>query len=296
MDSDTLHIGIIGAGKVGCTLARLWAQAGYTVSAVYSRDPQRASALAHLVSALPVSTPQEVLLQSTLIVMPVTDDAIQLLASALATMDCEGKAIIHTSGVQSRRSLDLLAARGHMTGCLHPAFPFANVETAMRHLPGATFAIEASHPQLYQWLHGLVAALNGVELILTPEAKAAYHAALVIASNYTVTLYAAAERILTGLGAARETADNALNTLVMATVENLRHQGIPDALTGPLIRQDIGTLEAHIDALRDIDPQLLEVYRSLARLTYPLLEARGVSTGLIDDLMQKANHRETDDT
>jgi predicted short-subunit dehydrogenase-like oxidoreductase (DUF2520 family) len=127
-----------------------------------------------------------------------------------------------------------------------------------------------------------------------PGSKALYHAALVIASNYTVTLYAAAERLLLSMGADRAAADAALNALVGVTVENLRRQGVPDALTGPLVRADVGTLAAHLRALRDADPALEEVYRALARLTYPLVEARGVSLDPIEHLLRQEDDNAID--
>ncbi|MBC8171387.1 MAG: DUF2520 domain-containing protein [Anaerolineae bacterium] len=81
--------------------------------------------------------------------------------------------------------------------------------------------------------------------------------------------------------------DNALNALMSATVDNLRLQGIPAALTGPLIRNDTGTIQEHLQALHEIDPQLVEVYRNLARLTYPLLTARGITTENIESTLQQ---------
>ncbi|MEO8396232.1 MAG: DUF2520 domain-containing protein, partial [Chloroflexota bacterium] len=69
----------------------------------------------------------------------------------------------------------------------------------------------------------------------------------------TVTLYAAAESLLTSLGADKATADRALNWLVAGTVENLRVNGVPAALTGPLAGADVGTIAAHLRALEAVD-------------------------------------------
>jgi len=178
-----------------------------------------------------------------------------------------------------------LAQRGALTGTLHPAYPFASVETAINGLPGAAFAIEADEPRLLAWLVELVRALDGHVLNIPPGQKALYHAALVIASNYAVTLYAVAEALLLDIGAERTAADAALNALVAGTVDNLRAQGLPAALTGPLTRADVTTIGAHLRALTPYPP-VAEVYQALARLTYPVLRARGLNVEAIEALLR----------
>lgn len=281
-------LGLIGAGKVGSTLAPLWAQAAYTITGIYSRTYQSAAALASKINSSVVSDPKEIVTQSDLIILAVPDDAIRDVAAALVDCDWQNKAVIHTSGAHSLHSLDLLAQRGAMTGSLHPAYPFAGANPAQTQVRPITFALEASDDLIAGWLNGLIEAVGGYALPLPPGSKALYHAALVIASNYTVTLYATAERLLTELGASPMIVANALNTLVGATVENLQQQGIPAALTGPLVRNDTGTIQEHLQALHQLDPPLVEAYKNLARLTYPLLIARGIPTQEIEFTLQQA--------
>ncbi|MBC7809581.1 MAG: DUF2520 domain-containing protein [Burkholderiales bacterium] len=278
-------LGFIGAGKVGCTLARLLQQASYRVVAVHSRTPESAERLARQVQAQAVNTPDEVIARADLTLLTVPDDEISTVVG-LIVGEVRGKAVVHTSGVHDATALAVLAQRGAMVtlGSLHPAFPFADVESSVANLPGATFALEAEAEPLRSWLHKMVLALHGRAMVIAPGQKAAYHAALAIASNYTVTLYAAAEKLLLALGADRETADGALNVLLAATIENLRVQGVPAALTGPLVRGDVGTVAAHLTALEH-DRLLHDTYSQLARLTLPLLEARGVPTSAIEQLL-----------
>lgn len=278
-------LGIIGAGKVGQVLARLLYTAGYPVVAVHSRTAARAEALAQQVGAAVFTDPRRVLEAADLTLLTVPDDAILPLAEQLASSKAAGKGVAHTSGAHDVRVLAPLVARGAMVGSLHPAYPFADVQTALQELAGTTFAIEADQQTLVDWLGDMVRALNGTILRLPPGSKALYHAALVLVSNYTVTLYAAAEQLLLSLHDDRAAVDGALDRLLEATVHNLRDQGIPDALTGPLVRGDTGTITAHLDALRHTE--LEEVYRTLARLTFPLLEARHVPTETIRDLLDR---------
>lgn len=274
-------LAFIGAGKVGQVLARLWFQSGYTVSAVHSRSPDHALALALAVDALPMTDPRDVVSTADLIFLTVPDDSIVSVGQLLASVDCIEKSVVHTSGVYGAEALAALAAYGVRVGSLHPAYPFAGIDEAIAGLPGATFAVEAQDRRLRSWLEELALALNGRLLHVKPGGKALYHAALVIASNYSVVLYAAAQRLLADAGAEPEAARQTLDVLMAGTVDNLRSKGIPDALTGPLVRADIGTLRAHLVALRGVDNELARTYTQLARLAYPILRARAVD---VDDL------------
>jgi predicted short-subunit dehydrogenase-like oxidoreductase (DUF2520 family) len=276
--------GIIGAGKVGTVLARLYHAQGGAVNAVYSRSQARALGLAEQVGAQACETPQAVVDTCDLTLVTVSDDALAPVADALAHGDWVGKAIIHTSGAHSSAVLQPLAACGAAVGSLHPSYPFADVDGALVGLRGATFGVEAADERLRGWLMAFVASLDGRAIVLNAESKALYHAALVMASNYSVTLYALAERLLLTLGADRDAITPALNALMAGTVRNLGAQGIPNALTGPLVRGDVGTIAAHLQALAQADAQAHDVYKQLARLTYPLMAARGVPTEPIERL------------
>lgn len=295
MTAELPTLGIVGAGKAGSTLARLWSQRGYRIIAVNSRTPAHMHALADQVTARAVPSALEVLRAADLTLLTVPDDVIVPLSQAIAAEnpDLRAKAVIHTSGSHGIDSLYTLAERGALVGGLHPAFPFADIETSILRLPGAAFAIETRDEPLRRWLYQMAAALDGHILAIPPGQKALYHAALTIASNYAVTLYAAAERILLELGANPQAAAQALNVLVGATADNLRAKGIPDALTGALVRGDVGTVQAHLKALAPFDPDLAQLYRELARLTLPLLRARGVSTAVFDAVLGQ-NHDPAD--
>jgi predicted short-subunit dehydrogenase-like oxidoreductase (DUF2520 family) len=278
-------IGIIGTGKVGSTLARLWNQAGYAITAVYNRTPQKAEYLMQYIPSVQVvSNAASVVHLADIVVLCVGDDAISQVTTTLTDLDWRGKIALHTSGALSMDVLQGLADSGALIGSLHPAFPFADVDTAVQCLAGTTFAIEASHQLVQQRLIELVESINGQVLLIPTGKKALYHAALVLASNYTVTLYAVAETILLSLGAQQSIADNALNTLVEATVQNIRDMGIPGALTGPLSRADVGTIQSHLSVIDD--ETVKTVYKGLARLSFPMLRERGIDITQIEQVLQ----------
>lgn len=89
------------------------------------------------------------------------------------------------------------------------------------------------------------------------ELRPLYHAGAVIASNYLVTLFRAASRLLERAGAPPE----ALVPLMRRTIENAFE------LTGPIERGDWETVEGHLAAIREHAPELEPMYRTLAGLT-----------------------------
>ncbi|MDX1993514.1 MAG: DUF2520 domain-containing protein [bacterium] len=280
-------LGFVGAGKVGKVLARLWHEAGYEVVAICSRTPASAAVLANQVNARVVLQPLEVIRTADLTFLTVPDDAIGAVVQSASGTALRGKAVVHVSGAHDAHILTPLQEQGASIGSLHPAFAFADVESALRGLPGSTFALEADDEVLRGWLRELVEAVHGRVLDIPRGGKAQYHAALVMLSNYTVTLYSLAERLLSSLGADQQAVDGALNALLESVQHNLRYTGLPWALTGPLTRADAGTIRLHLAVLKQADPDLSDLYIKLARQTYPILEARGVNTAFIEKTLQQ---------
>lgn len=289
-----MRIAFVGAGKVGTTLARAWHSAGWTVSAIYSRNPAHATGLAQRVMAQAAPTLTAIATNSDLLCLTVPDDAIAGVCEQLAALDAvawQHKTVIHMSGAHSVEVLGALTTRGAQVASLHPALPFAHVDKALLALEGAGFAVEAPHEATQAQLFALVNSVGGVPFVVPSDAKAAYHAALVIASNYTVTLYHLAEQILATLGVSPAVGRVALNPIVSATVENLVSQGTPHALTGPLVRGDVGTLSAHLGVLANLNPDWNTLYKQLAQQTYPMLTARGVDLEPIQQLLSQDDTR-----
>jgi predicted short-subunit dehydrogenase-like oxidoreductase (DUF2520 family) len=99
--------------------------------------------------------------------------------------------------------------------------------------------------------------------------RVAYHAAASIASNFLVTLEAAAERLAAGAGAPREL----LVPLVRATVDNWAANGPERALTGPIARGDERTVTRQREAVAERAPDLLDLFDALAAATHELAAA-----------------------
>jgi predicted short-subunit dehydrogenase-like oxidoreductase (DUF2520 family) len=215
---------------------------------------------------------------SSIVFLTVPDDVIAPLCREISEAGGwhAGQGVVHCSGALPSSILQPAKDAGALVASFHPLQAFANLEAALSHMPGSTFALEGD-AALVDLLDGFVQLLDGTSLRVTAREKVLYHAAAVIASNYTVTLASLASDLLVSEGIAPDanTALRYLMPLLKGTVDNLQALGLPDALTGPLARGDIGTVSRHLEGLDACAPELAHLYRHLARLTLPLAEQKG---------------------
>ena len=267
------RLGFIGAGVTGHAFARCLRRAGYPVVAVASRTFGSAQALAARVEgcrALP--EPQAVADAADLVFVMTPDDVIEQVAAGLRWRP--GIWVVHASGVASLDVLEPARRAGASVGSIHPLQAFAGIEQAVAGMPGSTFALEGEGP-LLGGLKEMGTALDGRWVHLRAEDKVLYHAAAVMASNYLVTLTKTAADLWERFGEDSASATQALLPLLEGTVRNVRQIGLPDCLTGPIARGDVGTVRKHIAALEASAPSLLPAYRELGLLTLPIALARG---------------------
>ncbi len=271
-------LAIIGLGRVGTVLGQALKQAGYRIVAVSSRVPEKARAAATALGAQ-ATTPARAARAAELTLLTISDDAIPAVAAELAQAGAwrQGKAVIHASGVSPAGVLAPAAQQGAAIGAFHPLAAFARPDMPLPQ--GLTFAIEAQGT-LHQQLWAMATALGGQPLNLAPEDKTLYHAAAVIASNYTVTLTSLAVQLFERMEATPEQALRALLPLMRTTLDNMERQGVPQALTGPLLRGDVSTVRQHLLALDEAAPQVALLYRCLAAGTLPLAQQRGLESDM----------------
>jgi predicted short-subunit dehydrogenase-like oxidoreductase (DUF2520 family) len=165
-----------------------------------------------------------------------------------------GPWIAHVSGATPLAALDPHVPRFGV----HPLQTFTRARGAEQ-IDGAWAAVTAETDEGHSRAIWLAEVLGLRPFVIADADRGIYHAGAVIASNYLVTLYRAASRLI----AAADAPPAALVPLMQRTIEN----GFD--LTGPIARGDVETIERH---LRDIDraaPDLVAMYRALAAVTTP---------------------------
>jgi predicted short-subunit dehydrogenase-like oxidoreductase (DUF2520 family) len=183
-----------------------------------------------------------------LVLLCVPDAAIRDVARATRP----GPWIAHVSGATPLSALDPHSTRFG----LHPLQTFTR-DRGPEQLDGAWAAVTGEHDDARMRGRWLAAQLGLRAFDMTEKSRVLYHAGAVMASNYLVTLFRAAARMVNTAGAPEE----ALLPLMRRTIDN----GFD--LTGPIARGDWSTVDAHLDAIRRSTPDLEPVYRALAEAT-----------------------------
>ena len=268
---------IVGAGKVGCALARLLSASGYQFVGAASRtlaSAQRACDFAG--GGRGSSTAAEVTRGANLVFITTPDDAIAEVCQQLAEAGAFGQSsvVAHCSGAHPSTILGPAKRCGAAIGSMHPLQSFATAEEAVRILPGSFCCIEGE-PAAVGALREVAARLGAHVMDIPTEGKVLYHAAAVFACNFLVGLENAALKVDEAAGISREDALQSLLPLIKGTVNNLERVGIPQCLTGPIARGDIETTRQHLDALEEKLPELLPLYKALGRETVEVARAKG---------------------
>jgi predicted short-subunit dehydrogenase-like oxidoreductase (DUF2520 family) len=269
-----MDIGVVGAGRVGTAIAVLLRKAGHRVVAVAGGSATRDRAARYL-PGVRVTDGQSVARDAGVVLIGTPDSAIAEVCEQLALAGAvgTGQAVIHLSGATRLDALAPARSAGAEILSIHPLQTCPSVDAALARLPGARFAVTAEEENALALGELLARDAGGVPFRLADEGKPLYHAAAVFASNYLVTLTALAAELEDRAGVPDPL--DALLPLQRATIENVDALGPGDALTGPAIRGDAGTVEANLEALAKHAPEAVAAYVTLADLALDLAASAG---------------------
>jgi len=244
-EPDCTRLAVVGRGRLGTALAAALGEARA------STGLRRYEVIGPLGRGTDGSGADAVLLC-------VPDQQIRTAASEIRP----GSLVGHCSGATG---LDPLSP--HEAFSLHPLMTVTRDGASFA---GAGAAIAGSTPRALA-LAGELAAALGLRAVEVADAdRGAYHAAASIASNFLVTLEAAAERLAAVAGVERAL----LVPLVRATVENWAAVGAERALTGPVARGDETTVAAQRAAIEERAAELLPLFDALVEATRALAGER----------------------
>jgi predicted short-subunit dehydrogenase-like oxidoreductase (DUF2520 family) len=271
-------VSIIGSGRLGTALAVALENSGYPVEALVARHRRNAQKASRLLDGKPLTLAEnqlEHLPDSKLIIISTPDDAIELVAQKLASVNSQARhrrVVLHTSGALSSIALKPLGTCGFSTGSLHPLLAVSNKRSGAPSWKGVFWCLEGDRTAT-QLARLIVKDLEGNSFSINPAKKPLYHAAALMVSGHTVALFDIAIEMLVKSGMTPSKARDVLVPLIESTARNLRLNSPAHALAGTFARGDVATVQRHLQALSEVDlSDALAVYKLLGKQSLPLAE------------------------
>lgn len=270
-------IGIAGSGPVAQAFGKALIERGIEINCIASRDRNHAEAAAmFLENGVRAISYGDLASRATHVVIAVSDRAISSVAEELASASGNLCVALHTCGSYGPEALAPLSAAGISCGAIHPLQTIRDGKSGAKDLRSAAFAISGDSAAL-SWAEKVAAELSGMILRINPEGRHLYHAAAVMASNYIAALLNSAEQLMVMAGVPKPDALRALAPLARAGLENVLQNGPVDALTGPVVRGDAATVEAHTQTLETADASIAALYEAAGLRALCMARARGLS-------------------
>jgi predicted short-subunit dehydrogenase-like oxidoreductase (DUF2520 family) len=285
MQQDT-KIAIIGPGRAGLAIAAAGRRAGLNIVAIGARKQKRCEEAVSFLDQICAPTRGRTLLatdpssaarQAQLIFLTVSDGAIRSLCNDLSEQKAfsPGAIVAHLSGALPSSILSSAHTECHcQIISAHPMQTFAPLNSGTNDLAGIHWFLEGDDEAI-DVLAKFIKIIGGQPEIITAQNKPLYHIASVMASNYLTSLVDVAASILEEAGIDEHTSLQALEPLVKSALKNAFALGPEAALTGPISRGDILTIQAHLKTLSACDKNLCDIYKVLGQHTVKLSLRRG---------------------
>jgi predicted short-subunit dehydrogenase-like oxidoreductase (DUF2520 family) len=271
-----MNIGIIGAGKVGTALGHVLKRKGFRIVAVASRRTASLDAAKAYIGddCLYTLDNRQAVEMADVVAVTTQDREIKKVAERLAGNGVElaGKVFFHTSGAHTFEELCPLDAKGALLGSLHPLQTFPDIDAGISALPETYVFIEGEEGALPS-LRVVASGIGRETVRIASEDKMLYHLSAVFVCNLLSALLYAGQGIMERIGIDLQP----FYPIIRATLKNIEARGPSPSLTGPVVRGDAGTVEAHLEALQDME-LYEQVYKSLSLVALRMADERGTLT------------------
>lgn len=253
-------IGFIGCGKVGFSLGKYFSMKGITLSGYYSKSYKDAIEASEFTNSKAYENINDLASDSSMIFITTPDDSIHAVWQKLSTLNLANKIICHTSGSLTSSIFSNINNSDAFAYSIHPIFAFSDKYNAYKNLQNAYFSIEGPVSHIHE-LKDFIQSLGNKAFVINKEDKALYHLASVTVSNLVLSLINTGCSYLVQCGLNDDDALKALLPLVQNNIDNIKSNGFISALTGPIERNDLGTVKHHLGAIPIGDVQL---YKNLS--------------------------------
>lgn len=274
-----MNVGFIGAGKVGLSLAKVVSHTSPQHIRFFGRHFTETLKTTKEHGFEACETLKDMVMTSDVIGITVQDDHIEHVVLDLVQLgvNLEDKLIFHTSGVHDVSILKPLKA--HIFS-LHPLKAFSRVVEDSEELKRIYFSLESADLSAKQWVETL-----GISYFeIASEDKKKYHAGAAIVSNYLVAVLDFGMKQFMDIGIDEQTALKALWPLITGSLNNIQRFGTRSALTGPIVRGDMNTINKHLEVL---DLNLHPLYKELGLYALSMTQHDDETRSKLESLLKE---------
>ena len=269
-------INIIGAGRVGRTLAHLWHKKGvFAVQDVCTRSLSSAQEAVQFIGSGRALNHIEDMRAADVWMLAVPDAHIKPVAEELTkyiekqavagVLIAKGAIIFHCSGALAASEIATLKASGAHTASAHCLLSFSAPERAAQQFAGSICALEGDVLATTE-LRKAFDHIGGQCFDLAAKDKILYHAAAVFATNFVPVLHSLASDLWQKTGVPVHMIEPLCNTLLQNAVNNIQTQGAAQALTGPAARGDVALVAMQGKAVTAWNAHAGQAYDALSLL------------------------------
>ena len=280
-----MRTGIIGAGKVGCSLGKYFRLANLEVTGYYDVNEDLAKEAATFTETTFIEDLETIVKISDTLFLTVPDDLITTVWNQMKDMSLEGKFICHCSGALSAGDafpgIDKCGAFGYS---VHPLFAVSDKYNSYKELSHAYFVIEGDEKHREE-IAGIFKNLGNEVRYIAAKDKVKYHCAAAVCSNHVVALIQESLELLQECGFDEESALKALTPIMLGNMQHIVERGTVNSLTGPVERADVKTVEKHLSCLNEKQQML---YRLLSEVLISIGEKKnpGRDYGRLKDILE----------
>lgn len=256
MDSIHWKIAIIGLGRLGSQLAVRIGACGLQLVEILNRSAQKGTEIAKKTDARLISRIEDLSKNLDLYILAVPDDQIVQVARSLGKLLPKNALVVHTSGATPG---SVLAPYFSNFGVFYPLQTFsAQTKADFTKIPILFDAVDAGS---LTGLEKIAKLIGGESFHLGDEERKSLHVAAVFANNFTNHLVEIAYQILEN----HNIPFQLIRPLLEETVKKALANRPASVQTGPAIRNDIKTIQSHLDFLANENDHWREIYCLLTK-------------------------------
>lgn len=253
---DDMNIGIIGAGKVGCSMGKYMKEQGLTVAGYFSRHRESSEHAGTFTETKVFEHLEDMIQECDILCIATPDDVIgvvweelrQIAALDESALPFQNKIICHFSGSLSSAVFSGIEDTGAVGCSVHPMYAFSDKFTSFQKLNTVWFTMEGQEEAL-SVMEKILTSMGNQVLKIASDKKALYHCSASIVSNFVVALVQTGLDMLERCGISEKMGRELFGPLICNNIESMLCSGCEAALTGPIERNDCQTVKKHLEIL-----------------------------------------------